>query len=176
MANIDNPSGFELVSGPAETLPISVAAANATTIGKGDPLTMHQDGVFTRSVAGAGAAVAYIAQGFKNSNGESIAYLPASTAGTITAIRIVPGQVWAVQGNSGTAITAAAVNATADFAAANCSTVSGRSAYELNASDIGTGQQLRILGLVDAPGNAFGENADVLVEFAECAATSNTSV
>ena len=176
MANVDNPSGFTLISGPAETLSVSIDASNATTIGQGDPLTMEADGGYARSATGAGATVAYIAQGFKNSNGESVNLLPALTAGKVTAIKIVAGQIWKVQCDSGTAVAATAVNATADIVAGNASTTSGRSVYELDSDNIGTGQQCRILGLYEVQGNSWAEHADVLIEFSENASTSNTSV
>ena len=102
--------------------------------------------------------------------------LPASTAGTCNGIKVVPGQIWACQADSGTALTSAAINATADIVAGDCSTTTGISVYELDSSNVGTGQQVRILGLHKDPDNSFAEHADLLVEWSENASTSNVSV
>lgn len=177
MANADSPKGFRpLEEGP--TFPVSVDASNATTIGKGDPLEMEADGGYGRAEAGDAAVVKYIAWGFKDSDGNSITYLPASTAGTVNAIPITPGRKFVIQSNTGTTVAATAVNATADFVAGNASTTSGVSTYELDASDIGTGTQLRILGKLEtAEDNAWGEaHVDLIVEFSETGTTSATSV
>ncbi len=174
MANVDYAFGFRCISDPSEVVKLEIDASNATTIGKGDPLTMEADGGYKRSATG--ELVAYIAQSFKNSNGESISYLPASTAGTITGIKVVPGQLWAAQADSGTALTSAAINATCDITAANADTNTGVSKYELDSSNVGTGQAFRIMGLLDEPGNSFAEHAVLFGEFSENASTSNTSV
>ena len=176
MANTDSPKGFRpLEEGPL--FPVSVDASNGTTIGKGDPLEMEADGGYGRAEAGDAALVKYIAWGFKDSDGNSISYLPASTAGTVTAIPVTPGRKFIVQSDTGTNVAATAVNATADFVVANCSTTSGVSQVELDASDIGTGTQLRILGKLEEPNNSWGEaHVDLIVEFSENATISSTSV
>tara|TARA_R100001594_G_C3960192_1_gene245194 strand:+ start:95 stop:625 length:531 start_codon:yes stop_codon:yes gene_type:complete len=176
MANVDYAFGFELHAGPAEVIELEIDASNATTIGKGDPLTIEADGANKRSVAGDGVAVGYVAQSFKNSDGESISYLPASTAGTITGIKCVPGQIWRVQLDSGTAGAATMVGATCDFVAGNADTNTGRSIYEADSSNVGTGNQLKIVGLFKEQGNSWAEHAVVLCEFAENNAISSASI
>lgn len=175
MANVDNPFGFRLVSGPREIVELNIDASNASRLGKGDPLKMEADGGYARLATE--ELCAYIIDGgFKDSNGQSINYLAASTAGTCNGIKVVPGQVWACQADSGTALTSAAINATADIVAGDCSTTTGISVYELDSSNVGTGQQVRILGLLKDPNNSFAEHADLLVEWSENASTSNVSV
>jgi len=177
MANADSPKGFRpLEEGPL--FPVSVDASNATRLGIGDALEMEADGGYGRAESGDAAAVKYIAWGFKDSDGNSINYLPASTAGTVNAIPVTPGRKFIIQSDSGTSVAATAVNATADFVVADCSTTSGVSAMELDASDIGTGTQLRILGKLEtAEDNAWGEaHVDLIVEFSETGTTSATSV
>ncbi len=176
MANTDSPKGFRpLEEGPL--FPVSVDASNATRIGIGDAVEMEADGGYGRAEAGDAAVVKYIAWGFKDSDGNSISYLPASTAGTVTAIPVTPGRKFIIQSDTGTNVAATAVNATADFVVADCSTTSGVSAMELDASDIGTGTQLRILGKLEEPNNSWGEaHVDLIVEFSENATISSTSV
>ena len=50
MTNVDYAFGFELHAGPAEVIELEIDASNATTIGKGDPLTIEADGGNKRSV------------------------------------------------------------------------------------------------------------------------------
>ena len=69
-----------------------------------------------------------------------------------------------------------AVGATADLVVADCSTVSGVSRIELDSSNIGTGQQVRIIGKDGDPNNAYGEHVDLLVHVCENASISNTRV
>lgn len=181
MANLDAPFGFKHVGalgGIAELETYEVDASNVTAIFKQDPLTLESDGGNKASAAGDGVSVGAVASGFKDSNGQSISFLPASTAGQVTAIPVA-NQIFVVQSDSGTNVAATDVNATADFVTGTGNTDSGFSRYELDASNIGTGQQLRIMGKEAAVGqeNEFGdEHVNLKVVFVENAYADNTSI
>jgi hypothetical protein len=178
MANTDDARGFKLVdtldSGNVTGFQeYTVDSANATAIFKGDPITLEADGGVKPSAAGDGVLVAAVAMGFKNSAGQSISYLPATTAGTITGIP-VRGKLFVVQASTGVALTQAAINATADFVTGTGDTTTGVSKYELN-STIG-GNQLRIINLYPESGNEFAEHAKLLVQFVENAYEDANSI
>lgn len=65
--------------------------------------------------------------------------------------------------DAGTASTAADVGQTANHLAGAGSATTKISGHELDMSDIGTGAQLKIVGLIDEPNNAWGANCDVEV-------------
>lgn len=181
MANLDNAQGFawvDALGGDAQLQQYEVDAANATAIFRGDPLTGEADGGVKPSVAGDGVSVAAIAKTIQDSNGTILKFLPALTAGTIGGIP-VKGQVFEIQSDSGTNVTAADRNATADFVAGTGDQITGRSRYELDASNIGTGQQLRIMGKAPSVGqeNEFGdEHVNLRVSFVENLYEDNTSI
>lgn len=177
MANIDNPRGLEYQYGGNPVMrEVSVDASNGARIGLNDGVILEADGNVARVAAGSGAILSDVVQGIKNSDGETINYLPASTAGTLIVKKIDPSMVFKIQADSGTAVALAAVGATADLVVADCSTVSGVSRIELDSSNIGTGQQVRIIGKDGDPNNAYGEHVDLLVQVCENASISNTSV
>ena len=181
MANIDAPVGFlhiDSLGGIAELQTYRVDVANATAIFKGDPITAEADGAVKASAAGDGNTVVAIATGFQDGDGQSALFQPALTAGTITGIPVI-NQVFEVQSDSGTNVVEGDVFATADFVAGTGDTGTGFSRYELDSSNIGTGQQLRILGKVDKVGleNEFGdEHVNLRVQFAENMYNDNTTI
>lgn len=176
-----NSSGFEVVddlSGGGNTNYQSyrVDAGNGTAIFNGDPISLETDGAVKASGAADGVAVAAITKGFKNSNGESVKFLPETTVGTLLAIPVT-GKVFRIKASPGVVITEADVNKTADFLPVAGDEISGRSRYELDSSTIGTGQQVRIIGLSRGIGNTFGiEESILLVSFVEDAYSDNTSI
>lgn len=175
MANIDGPKGFVPIGDPI-TQEYSVDASNGAIIGKGDPIIGEADGNVARAAATSGVAIVAVAVGFKNTDGQAVTHLPASTAGTVIAVPIVGKQRFRVQSDSGTSVTLADVHATADLAIANADTTTGISNVELDASDIGTGTTFRIDGLDKTVGNAFGEHADLTGYFVESAYKDATTI
>tara|TARA_R100001530_G_scaffold17260_1_gene14961 strand:+ start:727 stop:1260 length:534 start_codon:yes stop_codon:yes gene_type:complete len=177
MANTDNPQGlvYKMGGNPA-IVEVSVDASNSAAIGINDGYIIETDGSVARVAAGSGVILSGVAEGFKDSTGKSISYLPASTAGTIIAKKIDPSMIFEIQADSGTALTVAAVGATADLVVANCDTTTGVSKIELDSSNVGTGQQVRIIGISSAIGNAWGEHVKLLVQIAENTSISNASV
>lgn len=183
MANLDSPKGFQVIDdinggGNTNFQPYTVDSANATAIFQGDPITLEADGNVKPSAAGDGVSVAAVAHTFKDSDGNSIKFLPALTGGTIGGLP-VKGQVFSIQSDSGTVVNATDINATVDFVAGTGDQTTGRSRYELDSSNIGTGQQLRMLGKVESVGqdNEFGEeHVNTKVVFVENAYEDNTSI
>lgn len=178
MANVNAPRGFFLVDSlngadVSSVQSYPVAVGNGTAIFAGDPLTAVNDGTFVPSLAGDGIKVAAVAVGFATSNGRALLYLPASTAGTVIGLP-VRGNIFGVQVDESLAATD--VSATADFVVGTGNVNTGVSAYQLDSSDIGTGQQLRILGKLDTPTNAYGTNCIAKVQFVENLYENNTSV
>lgn len=173
MANQNAPYGFRLSS--SMTTPIAIGnltgyvdSSNATAIFKGDPVMGESDGNLAPATAGAAYLLAGIADEIYTldsfGNKVPVSYLPALTAGYVSYIPVFPGQVWEVQATTA-AITD--VFATADFASGSGNTSTGQSKYVLTGSDLGTGTQMRLIGLVPVPNNAWGSYARVQVVFVE---------
>lgn len=181
MTNVDKARGFQQIdalAGQAQFQTYEVAVGNAVAIYNGDPLKLLAAGTVEAGAANDGVTIAAVAKTFKDSNGNSLKFLPALTAGTIGGIP-VKGQVFEIQSDSGTNVAATAVNATANYAAGTGDTTTGFSGFELDASDIGTGQQCRIIGKVNAVGqeNEWGEaHVNLLVVFVENAYEDSTSI
>lgn len=179
MANADNARGFlpvDDLGGYAGFQTYTVDAANATAIFRNDPLTLEIDGNVASSAGGDGVNVAATAKTFKDTDGNSIKFLPALTAGTIGGLP-VKNQLYRAQAATGVTFNATDVNATCDFVAGTGDTTTGESRYELNTA--GAGNQCRIMGLDTVVGqeNAFGsEHATVRVAFVEDAYSDSTSI
>ena len=179
MANVDAPRGFRplgsIDGGSYQTLEYGVDSSNSLAIFKGDPLTLEADGYVKQSAADDGVLVHAVATGFKNTDGKSRSYLSGSTAGTVIGIP-VKNQLFAIQADSGTALTVAARHATANHVVTAGDTDTGVSNIELDASDVGTGIQMRILNKLDEPNNSWAEHVDLVVEFTENASESAASI
>lgn len=159
--NADSPNGFSLLGriggGVANVQNYPVDSANGTAIFKGDPILAEADGNVAPAPSGSGPTVIGFAIGLFNSDGEAISFLAASTAGSV-AVCDDDHAIMSIQSDSGTNVSGSDRFATADFVSAAGSTALGQSRYELDASDIGTGAQLRILDKIDTPDNDFGED------------------
>ncbi len=178
MANVNAPRGFFLVdsfnSADVPSIqPYPVLVANGTAIFAGDPISAVNTGSFVPSGAGDGGIVAAIAVGFMDSNGKPLLYLPASTPGTVIGLPL-RGNIFGVQCDG--ALASTDISATADFATGTGNTNTGISAYQLNSSNIGTGNQMRILGKLETPTNAYGTYTIAKVQFVENLNENNTSV
>lgn len=160
MANVDNPRGFwpirHLSGGEIRTNEYIVTTSAA--IYKGDVLKVVAGGTVEVAAATDGAIVVGIAA-------EWVTAAVSATAGTKIKVYDDPWIVFGVQTTTGVTSAATDVFATADphtYAAG--STTTGISISELAA----VGQaQFKVLRLVDAPGNAWGEHSDVEVIFNE---------
>lgn len=159
MANVDNPIGFwpvrHLAGGVLRTNTYKVKAS--TTIYQGDLLIGDATGTVTPATVDAGAIVIGVAAEYKVGN---------SSGTTEISVYDDPFIVFGVQmDDAGTASTSADVWATANHLAGSGSSTTKLSGHELDMSDIGTGAQLRILGLCQTrdSANTWGNNADVEV-------------
>lgn len=176
MANTDTPFGFQLIGEEKEGLQKgNVDASNSVRIGIGDPVIGEADGYMGRAAAGSGVVIGGIVKAITDTDGKPLNYLPASTAGIVYYTRVKSKQ-FIVQCDSGTAVAIDSVFNTADLVVGNCDTNTGQSIYELDSDNIGTGQTVRIIGLADIVGNAWGEHAKVIVEFVESMWDSNATL
>ena len=181
MANRDKPNGFKpTVKLDGSVIPtrwFPVDSGNGTAIFVGDVIVAEADGNVAPSAANDGisvlgactgiADVNEISQGHPNAAGTT-KHLPASTAGFVCVALAVNDAVFEVQSDSGTTVLETARFATANHTAGAGDTVTSQSRHELDASDIGTGLQVRILDKVDEPNNNWGEvNVQLLVQFNE---------
>jgi len=173
MANIDRPNGLRpirmLDGSPynAQIMSWPVDASNSTAIFNGDLVVLEDDGNIAPS--GAGGAVLGVCVGVTVDRSvagtEYPGYLPASTAGNIQ-VEIGRNVVFEIQEDSvGGAMVAGNVGSNGDVAAGAGSTDTGRSAYELDSSDViakdaaPATAQLRVLKLSSRQDNEIGSNA-----------------
>lgn len=166
MANSDAATGFQAIrrlgGGELATNPYQVDASNGNTISKNDLVSAEADGAVTRSTANDGNIVIGAVQSIKDADGKPLNFLPASTAGEVQVYDQLD-TVYVVQSDTGTVTTAADVFATANHVDAAGDSNTGLSNQELDASDIGTGLQARIIGLHQVEDNEFGENSKLEV-------------
>jgi hypothetical protein len=163
MANVDQLQGFypirHLTGGEIRTNTYFVTTSAA--IFKGDLVSAINTGCVSASTANDGYIVV----------GVAAEYVPAATSATAyTPIQVYddPMIVYGIQCDSGTAPAVTDIFACANHVATTGNTTTGLSKHELDASDIGTGLQLRILRKVSDPNNAWGEHVDVEVLLNEC--------
>lgn len=179
MANVDRPNGLRpirmLDGSPynAQVMTFPVDASNGTAIFKGDLVVLEDDGNVAPS--GAGGAVLGVCVGVSVDRDvaatEHPGYLPASTAGNVL-VEIGRNVVFEIQEDSaGGAMALTNIGSNGDVVAGAGSTTTGRSAYELDSSDViakdasAATAQLRVLGLNTRQDNEVGTNAkwDVII-------------
>jgi len=173
MANIDRPNGLRpirmLDGSPynAQVMTWPVDVSNATAIFKGDLIVLEDDGNVAPS--GAGGAVLGVCVGVEVDRDEAKTeypgYLAATTAGNIL-VELGRNVVFEIQEDStGGAMVATNVGTNGDVTAGAGSTTTGRSAYELDSSDViandasAATAQLRVLKLSSRADNEIGVNA-----------------
>lgn len=173
MANVDRPNGLRPIrtlsgspwSSSIEEFPVD--SSNATAIFLGDLIKIEDDGNVAPS--GAGGAVIGVCVGVVVDRDvaatEYPGYLPASTAGSVMVVT-AKDCVYEVQEDSvGGAMVATNLNSNGDIAAGAGSTTTGRSAYELDSSDViandaaAATAQLRVIRLSTRPDNEIGTEA-----------------
>jgi len=162
MANKDNPKGFwpyaHLCGGEIRTMEFTVTTG--ATIYKGDVLKIVAGGTVEPAAADIGITGIGVAATYVDDS--------ASAGGKEVMVYADPNIIFGVQMDDvGTASTAADVGATANHLVTAGSTTTKMSGHELDMSDIGTGAQLKIIGLIPEPDNAWGANCDVAVIFNE---------
>jgi hypothetical protein len=161
MANTDAPCGFwpirHLAGGEIRTN--SYTATTSATIYKGDLLKVVANGTVEIGAADIGIAAIGIAA----------EHIASASAGQLVQVYDDPYIVFGVQCDSGTAAAATDVFYCTDHVATTGNTSTGISKNELDSSELAAGAalQLRVIGLVDMPDNAWGEHAKVEVIFNE---------
>lgn len=181
MANLDRPIGlypirtFSGARFPVKDFPID--SSNGDDMFVGDVVIAEADGFIGRMVTDSGDAVLGVIVELKDTNGVSIGhpnsavstkYLPSSTAGIASIALAMPDAVFGVQSDSGTNVPETARFSQANILGTAGDTVTARSRMELDASDINTGSQVKIIDKVDEPGNDWDDaNVELEVVFQE---------
>ena len=159
MANKDHAMGFQLYQENNQArIECDVDVANVPIICKNDLISQEAEGVVIRSSANDGVIACGVVESIKDANGKEVNYLPTLTVGTLRVIPLI-NNTFIIQDDASATLTKAAIGATANHVDAAGNTTTGISKQELNASDIGTGLQMRILALVKAVDNEAGDNA-----------------
>jgi enhancing lycopene biosynthesis protein 2 len=160
MANTDNARGLwpigHLTGGEIRT-ERRVLTASATVY-QGDILKVVAAGSVEAAAADDGVIVGGVAAEYK---------VAGASGTTWVDVYVDPNIIFGCQADSGTAVTVAAVNATANHVAGAGSATTQLSGHELDADDIGTGAQLKILGKIETPDNTYAEHVDLAVVFNE---------
>lgn len=162
MANIDTPRGLwalrHLSGSHVPTRRYTVDASNAAAIFRGDMIKIEADGNVTVGAPGSGSAVIGVAAACYNANKKPVSYLPASTAGYID-VWDDPDTVFGIQADGTTVSTD--IGAVKDHIATHSgNTRTGISGQELQSTDA-DGNQLKIIGKIDIPGNEWGAHVDL---------------
>lgn len=162
MANKDNPRGFwphsHLCGG--EIRMNEYTLTTGATVYKGDVLKIVAGGTVEAAAADIGLAAIGIAADFVDDS--------ASAGGKKVLVYDDPYIIFGCQMDDvGTASTAADIGQTANHLVTAGNATTKMSGHELDMSDIGTGAQFKVLGLIAEPENAWGANCDVKVLFNE---------
>ena len=159
MANRDNPKGlwplYSLTGGEMRTRKYTLTTGQ--TVYKGDLLKVIAGGTVEEADANDGIIVI----------GVAAEYVDGTVAGTEVLVYDDPYIVFGVQCDTGTVPLVSQIHATANHVAGAGSSVTKLSGHELDTSDLGTGGQLKVVGLVEEPDNAWLEHAFVAVLIAE---------
>ena len=169
MANADRPRGMwpirHLLGGEIRTS--KYILTTGATVFVGDLLKAVTGGTVEAAAADDGVIVV----------GVSAEYIAAGAADTKVQVWDDPYIVFGIQADSGTAIAATDVFRAADHVAGSGSATTGFSGHELDASALagGGGDQLKVIGKMDAPDNAWGEHVNLEVIFSEHMYTANVA-
>lgn len=166
MANVDAPFGFRPITSDgakgsgAKLRKYVIAASEGTDLFRGDPVVLSgtailgDDGVYyptvVRATAGATNPVTGVIVDFVPDTDESLTYKTDATTQRFVLVNDDPEQLYEVQADGSLAVTDIGETADIIFTHAG-STVTGQSGAELDAGDIGTGDQLVIEGITQKP-------------------------
>lgn len=176
MANLDFPRGFSLLDGEHYLMKTYyVTTVDARTIAPGDLVSQINTGYVQKSAAGDDAVLIGVVVACYSTTGAALRYLPASTAGSVLVACALPDTIFTVQDDASAALGFAEIGITTDHLDGEVNTFTGRSIQEIKATPAG-GTNLRIIGKVDAPNNAYGVNCLWKVTFCQSIWLSATSV
>ena len=183
--NPDTPNGFSLYT-PKARMRWYDKTSCTYRIGQGDPVTMESNGYVDR--ASTEEAILGVALGFLNSSGVPVVYLALGSSGKVL-VCDDPNALYVIQCNGyitgTTSVAQIDVGSCADTVDGNCDTTTGRSIYELDATDLATNPhlaaQLKIVDVWDVPLNGWKSGADgryvkVIVELNEHFYESTTGI
>ncbi len=182
MANFAN-TGFRPATGIGGTqhvvMRFPIDSSNATAVFVGDVMANNSAGSVRPAAANAGVTVVGVCVGIYDSNGIAIGtpgssvttkYLAISTAGYADVALALPGAIFVAPFGATYTPTVADIMGSIDHVATAGSTTTCRSGHVLGgAGGINTEAQCRILGLVNEPGNTWGNYCDAYVCFLESA-------
>jgi hypothetical protein len=154
--------------------PYLIDSNTAGALAKGDPVKLEATGNIELGAADDGVTRVGVFSGckYKDANGEwqYSDYIPAAKTSFTEMEADVwddPNIIFGIQADSGSTPAATDVGNTANDVIGTSDSTRKISAAELDSSDIGTGAQLKILGLVRTPNNTWGEHVDLEVIFNE---------
>lgn len=182
MANVDRPDGLKFVrmrTGGDPVIERLYISSASTNIFRGDPIVYDSSGNAAGTAADAEIAdvnspfVSHVVvdiDAVANTTAPTVPtvdYLASGASGYVFAIP-VRNAVFEIQEDSvGGNMAVTAISEFCDLTFGAGSTTTGLSGCELDSSDAGTGDNVRILRLVNRPDNALGTNARWEVEFNE---------
>lgn len=174
MDNIDRPNGFTCITPHAKAHWYQADASKTNNIGIGDAVHMETDGYLIMATAGATIrgivkGVRTATWGYVKSSGTPINYLPSATAGWVYVIDD-PRARFVIQTDGyttgTTSVAKSCEGSNFDILATACDTSTGMSKHEIDAdgdsyvADPTLTRQLRVIGLYDAPNNAYSTSSD----------------
>jgi hypothetical protein len=176
MANTNAPFGLRpikhVAGGQIRTSEYSIASAYGTSIYTGDVVELTGTGRNVEKAAAANVDNIGVFAGcrYVNSKGEQVfsQYWPASTTATdiVAFVYDDPNLVFECQADGAVA---AEMQLLVDWNVGTGSTTTGQSGLYavVSGTSATTGGSLRVMGLIDRPGNAYGSYAKIEVMFAE---------
>ncbi len=167
MANVDSRGGLVPLDSPfgaVRTTRYTMTASSASNMFVGDAVVLASTGYIVHATLTASNAVLGAVVGIESAADGPIKYFVGGTAGVhYVDVADDPAQRFVCQeDDGGTALTVAAIGAGVNLLETHGgNTTTGRSGQEFDRSDIAQsqGMQLRLLGLVNTPDNAYGDNA-----------------
>lgn len=179
MANVDEPRGFTPISNmngspyTGGTIKVAFEDENAVAAYVGDIVRLEGSAdaqgnpTVDRFAAADTDAFGVIVSFEPDRTDLELKYRAASTARNAYVVPVGEQQLFSVQ-DDGTGTAAAGwVGNTVDINAGTGSTTTGRSALEIVGSDVGTGINCHIMGLLKKPGNTIAANAEWVVRITE---------
>lgn len=171
MANVDNAFGLRLAKvlhgGEPAMMVCNIPATDSTAVGIGDAVrpagsaaaTLGSEGRMTVDQCAANETILGVVVGVDAESNQANTYREASTSRNVH-VCIDRAATYYIQEDSvGGALALTDVGNMADLVVAAVDTTTGSSKMELDSSSVGSGAQVKIIGLANIPGNEIGTNA-----------------
>lgn len=167
LANVNAPRGFTLLRTGGKTDPVRRERTATGALAMGDAYKLDANGNATRVSSGSdvvkGIVEGFVLQGLaaSPSGPESIDYLASTETGSIIGIED-PTAEFVVQA---TTFASSDIGKNADISDSAPNAALRRSRQQVDGGSLGSGDQVKVLGLLDSPAdNAFGSYAKVVVK------------